>query len=149
MKKNLFATFSAALFMISIASCNNQNTTDASTAISNETSVADSQRVSTNTAQVALESNTESITASIPTFSNEDVNKGLAEYKTMLNRYMDAVKNNDQKAIAGLQEQYSVLAQQSSTWVSKLKPDEQEQYKAYFQQITAEWLTAVQNVAKP
>jgi hypothetical protein len=135
--------------MISIASCNNQNTTDASTAISNETSVADSQRVSTNTAQVALESNTESITASIPTFSNEDVNKGLAEYKTMLNRYMDAVKNNDQKAIAGLQEQYSVLAQQSSTWVSKLKPDEQEQYKAYFQQITAEWLTAVQNVAKP
>lgn len=69
-----------------IVSCSSEKKTD-STSDTNEVTVVDSPAVSTETA-------TTSTASDVPSFSDDEVNKGLAEFATLKDEYVAALKKS-------------------------------------------------------
>ncbi len=83
-----------------------------------------------------------------PTFSSEEVNKGLADYKTLMDEYVKAIADKDQAKIADLSQKYATWSQSAATWAQKLKPEEAQQFSEYMQKLAKEWTDAAANAAK-
>ncbi len=83
-----------------------------------------------------------------PTFSNEEVNKGLAEFKALKDQYVAAIASKDQAKIAELNKTYTTWAQGAASWGTKLKPEELQSYTDYMTKLTKEWSDAAMNAAK-
>lgn len=83
-----------------------------------------------------------------PKFSNEDVNKGLAEFKTLMGDYTKALADKDQAKLTELGQKYATWAQGAASWGSKLKPEEVQQYSDYMTKLSKEWTDAAMNAAK-
>ena len=60
----------------------------------------------------------------MPSFSSDEVNKGLAEYAKLKDEYLGALKSKNETQVKALTSKYSTWAQTASTWATKLKPDE-------------------------
>lgn len=80
--------------------------------------------------------------AETPSFSNEDVNKGLAEYKTLIADYVAALKNKDQAKVSELAAKAQKVNANMPEWMKKLKPEETQKFTEYFQQLGKEWAEA-------
>ncbi|MCL1669079.1 hypothetical protein M2T82_13500 [Elizabethkingia ursingii] len=91
---------------------------------------------------------TTEVKAEVPKFSNEDVNKGLAEYQQLLTDYKTAIANKDQAKLTELATKFQTWSQGAAAWASKLKPEEQKQFSDYLMKASKEWTDAAQNAAK-
>ena len=100
MKKKLLLSVAAiALLATTIVSCTSEKKADA-TSDTNELAAVDSPAVSAETA-------TTTTAADVPSFSNEEVNKGLAEFATLKDEYLAALKSKDATKIQELGTKYS------------------------------------------
>lgn len=91
---------------------------------------------------------TTEVKAEVPKFSNEDVNKGLAEYQQLLTDYKTAIANKDQAKLTELAAKFQTWSQGAAAWASKLKPEEQKQFSDYLMKASKEWTDAAQSAAK-
>lgn len=80
-----------------------------------------------------------------PTFSNEEVNKSLAEYKMLISDYSAAVAAKDNAKIQEFTTKYQAWAQNASTLAAKLKPEEAQKYGEYMTKLSQEWAAAAQS----
>lgn len=83
-----------------------------------------------------------------PNFSSDEVNKGLAEYATLLEEYKKAIAAKDQTKLAELNTKFQDWSKTAGTWATKLKPEEAQQFSNYMQKLTQDWAAAAQNAAQ-
>ena len=81
-------------------------------------------------------------------FSSEEVNKGLAEYKTLMDEYVKAIESKDQAKMTELATKYSTWAQAAGSWASKLKPEEAQKFSEYMQKLAKDWTDAATKAAQ-
>ncbi|MDV3866142.1 hypothetical protein CMU00_12660 [Elizabethkingia anophelis] len=123
-----------------VVSCNKKTETTTTTSTDSLTTKTESgTTTSTTTTQVKAE---------VPKFSNEDVNKGLAEYQQLLTDYKTAIANKDQAKLTELAAKFQTWSQGAAAWASKLKPEEQKQFSDYLMKASKEWTDAAQSAAK-
>ena len=84
----------------------------------------------------------------IPIFSNEAVNKELAEYVKLKDAYVTALKSQNQAKIQALAIKYTTWAQSAAASVNLLKPDEVQKYSKYITKLSNEWALAAQEAVK-
>ncbi|HFK5506502.1 hypothetical protein [Elizabethkingia anophelis] len=123
-----------------VVSCNKK--TETTTTIS-----TDSLTTKTESGTTTSTTTTE-VKAEVPKFSNEDVNKGLAEYQQLLTDYKTAIANKDQAKLTELAAKFQTWSQGAAAWASKLKPEEQKQFSDYLMKASKEWTDAAQSAAK-
>lgn len=135
MKKSILNFIALAMLSLSIISCSNENKETAST------SATDVVKVDGLEVDVPMKTTK----TEIPTFSSDDVNKGLAEFNTLKDEYIVALKEKNATAIQQLSTKYATWAQGAAIWGNKLKADEIQKYSEYMKKITQEWAEAAQN----
>lgn len=138
MKKKLLSVAAIALLATTIISCSSEKKDDSAND-TNQVAVVDSPAVSAETATT---------TSDVPSFSNEEVNKGLAEFATLKNEYVAALKSKDAAKIQELGTKYTTWAQGAATWATKLKADEMQKYSDYMTKISKEWTDAAITAAQ-
>lgn len=77
-----------------VVSCNKKTETTTTTSTDSLTTKTESGTTTSTT--------TTEVKAEVPKFSNEDVNKGLAEYQQLLTDYKTAIANKDQAKLTEL-----------------------------------------------
>ena len=141
MKKTICSVAAIALLTASLVSCDStkktETTKDSSTVSANGDTVT---KVTTKT--------TETVKTDVPTFSSEEVNKGLAEYSKLKDEYVTALKTKNATEIKAISEKYTVWAGQAATWAGKLKPDEIQKYSDYVLKLSEEWSKAATEAVK-
>ena len=90
----------------------------------------------------------EGLKSDVPTFSSDEVNKGLAKYAKLKDDYLAALKSKNEAEIKALTSEYANWAQTASTWATKLKPDEVQKYTDYMSKVSKEWGAAAQDAVK-
>ena len=133
MKKLILSIAVLSLFAASCGNTENKTEgTEETTAASTEgTAPADETTASTTTPA-----------SDAPTFSNEEVNKGVSDYKALLNEYIAAVKAKDAAKVQSLTAKSQEFSKNMQAWVTKLKPEETQQFSEYMQKLTKEWTDA-------
>lgn len=139
MKKVLLSGAAIALFATVMVSCGESKETKTETT---ETTT------STTEAEKPAETAATTPASDAPTFSNEEVNKGLAEYKTMIGEYATAMQSKDQAKIAALSTKAQEVGKNMQSWMTKLKPEETQKFTEYWQKLSAEWTAAATAAAK-
>lgn len=134
MKKVILSCAAAALVMFGLISCgqNKETTTETTTT---ETTTTEASKPA------------ETVVSDAPTFSNEEVNKGLAEYKSMINDYVAAIASKDQAKAADLTTKAQAISANMSSWVTKLKPEETQKFTEYMTKLSQEWSAAAMKAA--
>jgi len=143
MKKLILAGAALALFSTTIISCGENKdakTEEATTTTTTTTTTEPAQTTETPAPTTAA--------TDAPTFSNEEVNKGLADYKALITAYAEAYKNKDQAKLTELSTQAQKFATNAASWTQKLKPEEAQKFSEYWQKLTTEWTNAVSGAAK-
>jgi len=137
MKKTLLSVAAVSLFVATLVSCEatktSESTTD-TTVVNGDTSVK--------------KTTTTTVKADVPTFSSDEVNKGLVEYATLKDEYLTALKNNNKAQVEALTSKYTAWAQGAATWNSKLKADEIQKYSEYLTKLSNDWGAAAQEAVK-
>jgi len=146
MKKTLLSVAAIALFATTIVSCQNDKK-GTEGADSTKTEVSDSSSTAATTETPAATTETPA-KADVPTFSSEEVNKSLAEFNTLKDQYVAALKSKNTAEIQALGAKYATWAQTSSTFVSKLKADEVQKYTDYMTKVSKEWSDAAMTAAQ-
>ena len=123
-----------------VVSCNKKTETKTTTSTDSLTTKTESGTTTSTT--------TTEVKAEVPKFSNEDVNKGLAEYQQLLTDYKTAIANKDQAKLTELAAKFQTWSQGAAAWASKLKPEEQKQFSEYLMNASKEWTDAAQSAAK-
>ena len=123
-----------------VVSCNKKTETKTTTSTDSLTTKTESGTTTSTT--------TTEVKAEVPKFSNEDVNKGLAEYQQLLTDYKTAIANKDQAKLTELATKFQTWSQGAAAWASKLKPEEQKQFSDYLMKASKEWTDAAQSAAK-
>ena len=123
-----------------VVSCNKKTETTTTTSTDSLTTKTESGTTTSTT--------TTEVKAEVPKFSNEDVNKGLAEYQQLLTDYKTAIANKDQAKLTELATKFQTWSQGAAAWASKLKPEEQKQFSDYLMKASKEWTDAAQSAAK-
>ncbi|MCT3690725.1 hypothetical protein HZP84_01550 [Elizabethkingia anophelis] len=123
-----------------VVSCNKKTETTKTTSTDSLTTKTESGTTTSTT--------TTEVKAEVPKFSNEDVNKGLAEYQQLLTDYKTAIANKDQAKLTELAAKFQTWSQGAAAWASKLKPEEQKQFSDYLMKASKEWTDAAQSAAK-
>ncbi|HFI4795253.1 hypothetical protein CMU78_07995 [Elizabethkingia anophelis] len=125
-----------------VVSCNKKTETTTTTSTDSLTTKTESGTTTSTT------TTTTEVKAEVPKFSNEDVNKGLAEYQQLLTDYKTAIANKDQAKLTELAAKFQTWSQGAAAWASKLKPEEQKQFSDYLMKASKEWTDAAQSAAK-
>ena len=123
-----------------VVSCNKKTETTTTTSTDSLTTKTESGTTTSTT--------TTEVKAEVPKFSNEDLNKGLAEYQQLLTDYKTAIANKDQAKLTELAAKFQTWSQGAAAWASKLKPEEQKQFSDYLMKASKEWTDAAQSAAK-
>lgn len=139
MKKTILSVAALGLFAATIVSCDSTKKTDATS----DTSKVEASADTTKKEEVAATTK-----ADVPTFSSDEVNKGLAEFAALKDQYIAALKSKNSTEIQALSTKYSTWAQSAATWASKLKPDEVQKYSDYMTKVSKEWADAAQEAVK-
>lgn len=113
-----------------------ETTTDSTISANGDTTV----KVVTKTTEVTK--------TEVPTFSSEDVNKGLADLTKLKDDYISALKSKNATEIQSLTDKYKAWSQNATTLAAKLKPEEIQKYTDYVTKVTQEWGEAAQEVIK-
>lgn len=124
-----------------VVSCNKKTETTTTTTSTDSLTTKTESGTTTSTT-------TTEVKAEVPKFSNEDVNKGLAEYQQLLTDYKTAIANKDQAKLTELAAKFQTWSQGAAAWASKLKPEEQKQFSDYLMKASKEWTDAAQSAAK-
>ncbi|TCD07062.1 hypothetical protein EZ449_14825 [Pedobacter frigidisoli] len=114
MKKTILSVAAIGLLAVTLVSCD--STKKSETKTDSVISKGDTTVTTTKTETTT--------TTSAPTFSSDEVNKGLAEYAKLKDEYVAALKSKNEAEIQALSAKYSTWATGASAWASKLKPDE-------------------------
>jgi hypothetical protein len=134
MKKVILSCTAVALFTFGLISCGeNKETTKETT--TTETTTTEATKPA------------ETVASDAPTFSNEEVNKGLAEYKSMINDYVAAIQSKDQAKAADLTTKAQAVSASMSSWMTKLKPEETQKFTEYMTKLSQEWSAAAMKAA--
>lgn len=134
MKKVILSAAALAFFATTIISCGENKEAEATSTETVATETPNGTEVTTTTETT--------VSTDAPKFSNEDVNKGLEEYKTLLADYITAVKSKDQGKISELTTKFTQWSQNAATWSSKLKAEEMQQFSDYMQKLSKDWTDA-------
>jgi len=140
MKKMILSFAAASVLALGMTSCADQKKDDAAATTTEQPAApapADEQASS-----VAATS-----TTAAPTFSSEEVNKGLQDYTNLLNEYTSALASKDQAKIDESVKKFTQWSQQAGTWASKLKPEETQQFTDYLMKLSKEWQEAAAKAA--
>ncbi|WP_118974340.1 hypothetical protein [Taibaiella koreensis] len=141
MKKLILAGAALALFSTAIISCGENKDAKTEEATTTTTTTTTEPTQTTETAP------TTTAATDAPTFSSEEVNKGLAEYKTLMDEYMKAIESKDQAKIAELGQKYATWSQGAGSWATKLKPEEAQKFSEYMQTLSKQWTDAAAKAA--
>ncbi|TBO42426.1 hypothetical protein [Pedobacter kyonggii] len=135
MKNTILSIAAAGLLASTLVSCDSTKKTE---------TTKDSSEISANgdTITKITTKTTETVKTDVPTFSSEEVNKGLAEYSKLKDEYVAAVKSKNAAEIKALSDKYTAWANQATGWASKLKPDEIQKYSDYMLKLSEEWTEA-------
>jgi len=141
MKKIIFSIATAGILASTLVSCESTKKTE---------TTKDSSEISANgdTVTKITTKTTEIVKTDVPTFSSEEVNKGLAQYTKLKDEYVIAVKNKNATEIKAISDKYTAWANQATGWAAKLKPDEIQKYSEYMIKISEEWAKAAKDVVK-
>jgi hypothetical protein len=135
MKNTILSIAAAGLLASTLVSCDSTKKTETTTDSSEISASGDTiKKVTTKT--------TEIVKTDVPTFSSEEVNKGLAEYTKLKDEYVEAVKSKNATEIKAINDKYTTWANQATGWAAKLKPDEIQKYSDYVLKLSEEWATA-------
>lgn len=137
MKKLVLSCTAVALFTLGLASCGENKDP--------KTETTTTETTTTETTKPA--ESTPAVTSDAPAFSNEEVNKGLADYKAMITEYIAAIESKDQAKATELTTKYQAVATNMSSWMSKLKPEETQKFTDYMQTLSKEWSDAAMKAA--
>lgn len=141
MKKTILSVAAIGLFAATLVSCDStkkaKDSTDSTKVEASDSTKKDSTKVE----ETATKSDA-------PTFSSDEVNKGLAEYSKLKDEYIAALKSKNATEIQALGTKYATWAQNSATWASKLKPDEVQKYSDYMTKLSQEWAAAATEAVK-
>ncbi|ARS40928.1 hypothetical protein CA265_15225 [Sphingobacteriaceae bacterium GW460-11-11-14-LB5] len=140
MKNTFLSIASISLLASALVSCDSTTKTETT----KDTTVVngDTTFTSKSTSETTTTIRSETIPAKIPTFSSEEVNKGLAEYSKLKDEYVAAVKSKNATEIKAINDKYTAWANQATGWASKLKPDEIQKYSDYVLKLSEEWTKA-------
>ena len=135
MKNTILNIAAAGLLASTLVSCESTKKTE---------TTKDSSEISANgdTITKITTKTTETVKTDVPTFSSDEVNKGLAEYAKLKDEYVAAVKSKNAAEIKALSDKYKAWANQATGWASKLKPDEIQKYSDYMLKLSEEWTKA-------
>ena len=135
MKNTILSIATAGLLASTLVSCESTKKTE---------TTKESSEISANgdTVTKITTKTTETVKTDVPTFSSEEVNKGLAEYAKLKDEYVAAVKSKNAAEIKALSDKYTAWANQATGWASKLKPDEIQKYSDYMLKLSEEWTKA-------
>jgi len=141
MKNTILSIAAAGLLASTLVSCESTKKTE---------TTKDSSEISANgdTITKITTKTTETVKTDVPTFSSEEVNKGLAEYAKLKDEYVAAVKSKNAAEIKALSDKYTAWANQATGWASKLKPDEIQKYSDYMLKLSEEWTKAAKEAVK-
>ncbi|MBE5322241.1 hypothetical protein IM793_24020 [Pedobacter sp. MR2016-19] len=138
MKNTILSIASIGLLASTLVSCDSTKKTE---------TTKDSSEISANgdTVTKVTTKTTEIVKTDVPTFSSEEVNKGLAEYSKLKDEYVAAVKSKNAAEIKAISDKYTAWANQATGWASKLKPDEIQKYSDYMLKLSEEWTKAAKD----
>lgn len=136
MKKIILTGAAFAFFAATLVSCGETKDTTAETP--KETAGTTAPEVVTPEATPAGDA---------PSFSSEEVNKGLADFKTLKNDYVKAIESKDQAKINEFTTKYTTWSQSAASWATKLKPEEAQAFSEYMTKLSQEWGAAAQAAA--
>jgi len=136
MKKIILAGAAFAFFAATLTSCG--ETKDATAETPKETAAETPSEAPTTPPAP---------TSDAPSFSSEEVNKGIADYKVLISEYSAALAAKDQTKIADITSKIAAWSQNASSWASKLKPEEAQAYGEYITKLNQEYAAAAQAAA--
>jgi hypothetical protein len=138
MKNTLLSIAAAGLLASTLVSCESTKKTE---------TTKDSSEISANgdTITKITTKTTETVKTDVPTFSSEEVNKGLAEYSKLKDEYVAALKSKNAAEIKAISDKYTVWANKATGWASKLKPDEIQKYSEYMIKVSEDWAKAAKD----
>lgn len=136
MKKTILSYASILLLSAALSACGSRTETKTETTTV-ETPAADAAKPAPESPAVS----------EAPTFSNNEVNKGIAEYRTLIDNYLAAIDSKDQAKISQLSAQYQQVSMNMSVWATKLRPDETEKFTQYMQALGKQWQAAAMKIA--
>ncbi len=141
MKNTILSIATVGLLAATLVSCESTKKTE---------TTKDSSEISANgdTITKTTTKTTETVKTDIPTFSSEEVNKGLAEYTKLKDEYVAAVKSKNATEIKAINDKYTAWANQATGWAAKLKPDEIQKYSEYMIKLSEEWAKAAKDALK-
>lgn len=139
MKKAFLSFTTATLVAAMLTSCDNTKKTEPTT---------DSTSVKGDTTLKTTVTKTETVKSDKPTFSNEDVNKGLAEYAQLKEAYIAALKSQNKTQVEALTSRYTTWAENAAAWSSKLKAEEVQKYSDYLTKLSNDWSAAAQQAVE-
>jgi hypothetical protein len=138
MKNTILSIAAIGLLASTLVSCDSTKKTETTTDSSEISANGDTiKKVTTKTIEI--------VKTDVPTFSSEEVNKGLAEYTKLKDEYVAAVKSKNATEIKAINDKYTVWVNQAAGWASKLKPDEIQKYSDYVLKLSEEWTTAAKD----
>ena len=138
MKKVILSCAALAFAAATLVSCGENK--DATTETTTTTTTTEGEKPAETTPPA-----TTTVATDAPTFSSEEVNKSLAEYKTLISDYSAAVAAKDNAKIQEFTTKYQTWAQNAGTLASKLKPEEAQKYGEYMTKLGQEWAAAAAN----
>ncbi|RBQ03786.1 hypothetical protein [Pedobacter miscanthi] len=138
MKNTILSVAAIGLLTTSLVSCDSTTKTE---------TTKDSTEISAkgDTITKVTTTTTETVKTEVPTFSSEEVNKGLAEYSKLKDEYVAAVKSKNATEIKAISDKYTAWANQATGWAAKLKPDEIQKYSDYVLKLSEEWTQAAKD----
>ncbi len=69
----------------------------------------------------------------VPHFEQEEANKGIAEFKAIMDQFGPGLRTNDATAIQGFSARIAQWSSKSQDWMAKLSPEEHEKFNAFFE----------------
>lgn len=138
MKNTILSIAAVGLLATTLVSCDSTKKTE---------TTKDSSKIAVNgdTVTKVTTTTTETIKTDVPTFSSEEVNKGLAEYSKLKDEYVAALKSKNAAEIKAISDKYTVWANKATGWASKLKPDEIQKYSEYMIKVSEDWAKAAKD----
>ena len=128
MKKVIFSYAAIAITCLGLQACGGTTETKTETTTTKTTTTEVEKPVS------------EAVTVSdAPTFSSDEVNKGIADYKAVIENYLSAIEQKDYSKIAAFTSQYQKVAGEIPVWATKLKPEEREKFSQYMTALGEKW----------
>lgn len=135
MKKVIFSYASIAILCLGLQACGGTTETKTETTTT-QTTITQPEKPAAETPAMP----------DAPTFSSDEVNKGLAEYKSLIDNYLLAIEQKDMTKIAAFNGQYQATAMNITNWASKLKPEEREQFSEYMKTLGERWKAAAEKL---